>query len=298
MNDRGKWVELSVERFESLAKIARQGASPALRAIEAVLVIGLGLSAAKLAWLAIEPGGAVSPDIPVRASVRGPMVTTSAISVDTSRLIHENPFGAGAAILADTPDAPETSLNLRLRGVRASSDEADGIAWITTPNNETAAYRPGEVILDGVTLHRIYADRVTLRKAGQTEALLMEGGAGLLSVLTTPGSNEARDGLSPNTTTSRVARADLVSSITIDPVHRGTDFVGYRIGSRGDETVLIQAGLRPGDVVIGLDGAAITDVPPAELARKFSDPAPVRLTLDRDGQTFDHTLAPEEARSR
>ncbi len=52
----------------------------------------------------------------------------------------------------------------------------------------------------------------------------------------------------------------------------------------------------PGDIVTGLDGAAITDVPPAELARQFSDPAAVRLVIDRNGQTLEHTLAPEEAR--
>jgi len=287
-----------VERFESLATIARRAATPALRVVEASLVVGIGLCAARLVWLAVEPGGAVSPNIPVRASVQGPAAAVSTVSVDTSRLIHENPFGSGTTIIADMPDAPETSLNLRLRGVRASSEEAGGIAWITTPNNETAAYKPGEVILDGVTLHRIYADRVTLRKAGQTEALLMEGGAGLLSVLTEPGDEAASGSLSSNTTTAKFVRADLVASITIDPVHRGSDFVGYRIGTRGDEAPLIQAGLRAGDVVVGVDGTAITDVPPAELARKISNPAPVRLKIDRDGQTIDHTLAPEEARPR
>ena len=263
------------ERLESLAVFARRSVGPALRVIEVALVVGIGLAVAKLIWLAAEPGGAVSPDIPVRAVVQKPQGNTASISVDTSRLLHENPFGAASALVTDIPDAPETSLNLKLRGVRASSEEDGGIALITTPDNRTAAYSPGEPILDGVTLQRIYGDRVTLRKGGQTEALMMEGGAGLLSVLTTPG---------------------LMSSITIDPVHRGQEFVGYRIGSRGDADMMTRAGLQTGDIIVGLDGADINDVPPAELARKFSDPNPVRLKIDRDGKTIDHTLAPEEAR--
>jgi general secretion pathway protein C len=287
------------ERLESIAVLVRRGAGPALRVIEAALVVGLGLAGAKLAWLAIEPGGAVSPDIPVRAVAQQQEDVSAVITVDTSRLIHENPFGAASAVIADLPDAPETSLNLKLRGVRASSEEAGGIALITTPDNRTAAYAPGETILDGVTLHRIYGDRVTLRKGGQTEALMMDGGAGLLSVLTTPGApGQPIDAASEGATTARVARADLMSSITIDPVHRGQEFVGYRIGARGDAAAMVRAGLQPGDVVVGLDGADINNIPPAELARKFSDPNPVRLRIDRDGKTFDHTLAPEEARSK
>ncbi|WP_339679333.1 type II secretion system protein N [uncultured Hyphomonas sp.] len=285
------------ERLESLAIFARRSVGPALRVIEVALVVGIGLAAAKLIWLAVEPGGAVSPDIPVRAVVQPPQGIAASITVDTSRLLHENPFGAASALVADIPDAPETSLNLTLRGVRASSEEGGGIALITTPDNRTAAYSPGEAILEGVTLHRIYGDRVTLRKGGQTEALMMEGGAGLLSVLTTPGQPDPEsNNSSSGSTIARIARADLMSSITIDPVHHGQEFVGYRIGSRGDADVMIRAGLQPGDVVVGLDGADINDVPPAELARKFSDPNPVRLKIDRDGKTIDHTLAPEEAR--
>jgi general secretion pathway protein C len=286
-----------VERFESLSRIARRSAGPISRFSEIALTACLGLVAARLIWLAVEPGGAVSPDLPVRGAAPVQQGAGTPMLVDTSRLVHENPFGAATTIVADLPDAPETSLNLRLRGVRASSEETGGIAWITTPDNQTAAYAPDDVILDGVTLHRIYADRVTLRKGGQTEALIMEGGAGLLSVLTSPDdAPAARTTGNTRTATGRVARADLMANVTIDPVHRGQDFIGYRLGTRGDTAVLQSAGLMPGDIVTGLDGAAITDVPPAELARKFSDPAAVRLVIDRNGQTLEHTLAPEEAR--
>jgi general secretion pathway protein C len=287
------------ERLESLAIVAQRGAGPALRMVEAALCIGIGLAVAKLVWLAIEPGGAVSPNMPIRSIAYPQTGASPVIAVDTSRLIHENPFGAASAIIADMPDAPETSLNLKLRGVRASSEEAGGIALITTPDNRTAAYSPGEAILDGVALHRIYADRVTLRKGGQTEALMMDGGAGLLSVLTTQGQSgdQARE-MSGGITTARIARADLMSSITIDPVHRGQQFIGYRIGARGDADAMNRAGLQPGDVVVSLDGTDINNISPAELARKFSDPNPVRLRIDRGGEIIDHTLAPEEARSQ
>lgn len=283
------------ESIESIAILSRRWARPFLRVVEVVLVILLGLVLARLAWLIIEPGGAVSLNIPTHISSAQPGAPARSVDVDTTRLTRENPFGSDPVTMAEIPDAPETSLNLRLRGLRASTEENDGVALITGPDNRTAAYGPGDDILDGVILHKIYGDRVTLRKGGQIEALLMEGGAGLLSVLTVPGQDKPTSSIDESAP-RLVARTDLMSNITIDPVHSGGSFVGFRIGARGDADALTRAGLQPGDVVVGLDGNAITDVAPAELARKFSDPQPVRLRIDRQGKVFEHTLAPEEAR--
>lgn len=285
------------ERLESLLVLVRRGAGPTMRVFEAALVAGIGLAAARLVWLMVEPGGAVSPDVPVRTADAQPRNVAASISVDTSRLVHENPFATTSGVMAGIPDTPETSLNLILRGVRASSNEAGGIAFITTPDNRTATYAPGDVILDGVTLNRIHADRVTLRKGGQVEALLMEGGAGLLSVLTQPGASDPDASVPPaSQDDAYIARADLVSTLTIDPVHRGRQFVGYRIDSREDNAALARAGLQPGDVVVGVDGAPVTGISPAVLVRKFSNSHEVRLQIDRAGTMIDHTLAPEEAR--
>ncbi|KCZ50450.1 type II secretion system protein N [Hyphomonas pacifica] len=284
------------EHLENVKGMARRAAGPTLRIAETGLVIGLGLMCARLVWLVVDPGGAVSPDIPVRAAAAPAGTTAVSLDADTARLMRENPFGSGMTNIADIPDAPETSLNLKLRGVRASTKEDDGIALITTPDNRTSAYTPGDAILDGVVLHRIYGDRVTLRKGGQTETLIMVGGAGLLSVLTVPGEQVPADARASGGASAQIARADLISSLTIDPVHREGTFIGYRIGSRNDSSVLTSAGLQAGDVVVGLNGGPITDMPPAELAKKFSQPEALRLRIDRDGRIIEQTLVPEEAR--
>ena len=283
------------DRFEYFAIIARRWVRPVLRVAEVMLVVSLALVMAKLVWVVVDPGGAVSPNIPLQAAPVQTDILRPVLEVDTLRLTRENPFGSGPVEVAEVPEAPETTLNLRLRGVRASTEENDGVALITTPDNRTSAYGPGDAILDGVVLNRIYGDRVTLRKSGQIEALLMESGAGLLSVLTVPGQSAPMPADNV-TAVNGIARVDLMSNLTIDPVHHGNDFVGYRIGTRGDVAVLTRAGLQPGDVVVGMDGDAMTDVAPADLARKFSDPNPVLLRIDRQGQVIEHTLAPEEAR--
>lgn len=284
------------ERLESLKGMARRAAGPALRIAETGMVVAFGLVCARLVWLVVDPGGAVSPNIPVRAASAPAGATEMAVETDISRLMRENPFGTGPSVIADIPDAPETSLNLKLRGVRASSQKDDGIALITTPDNRTAAYTPGDAILDGVVLHRIYGDRVTLRKAGQIETLIMVGGAGLLSVLTVPGEEAPEAFRTTGDASALIARADLISNLTIDPVHREGAFIGYRIGTHGDTSVLTSAGLQPGDIVVGMDGGSITDMPPAELAKKFSRPEALRLRIDRDGRIVEQTLVPEEAR--
>ena len=79
-------------------------------------------------------------------------------------LTRSNRFGAAAAAGDIIPDAPATSLNLTLKGVRSVADSTSGespdqvsIAIIQTPDGRALTYQPGDTIIDGVTLDRVSA---------------------------------------------------------------------------------------------------------------------------------------------
>jgi len=265
-------------------------AGPAIMVTEVLLVAGLAVILAKAAWLIADSGGAVSGQPPpVLPSQGAGAPERQIIAGDMSLLKTLDPFNRGGEVADIVQDAPETKLNLVLKGVRASAD-GTGVAMIVMPNNRLSIFAPGETILDGVVLDRVYGDRVTLRKDGQIEALLMSSGGDRLSVLSSPGDPAPRvsgssassdDGLISTTAT------DFLANLAINPVHRGQDFVGYEITSRGDAALLERSGLKPGDIVLSVDGVAIGATGPGELAMKLSSSRKVRLRIDRDGRQVD-----------
>lgn len=274
---------------------------PAILAAEVALVAVLAVLLAKTGWLMIEPGGAVSAPQPMAQAARATEAKSrSNLSGDPALLVTSNPFVSGAKPVAAIPDAPETKLNLVLKGVRASAD-GTGVAMIVMPDNRLHIFAPGERILDGVVLDRVYGDRVTLRKDGQIEALLMASGADRLAVLSNPDSPAA--GTVPssgNMTTigsgsvtgagTANAAGAFLSNLIINPVHHGQDFVGYEIGSRGDAALLARSGLQAGDIVIAMEGVPAASIAPGELAMRLASEKTIRLRIDRDGRQIDQTF--------
>ncbi|MEZ6000861.1 type II secretion system protein N [Hyphomonas sp.] len=265
-------------------------AGPSIMVTEVLLIAGLAVILAKIGWLIVEPGGAVLGQQPMvlRSNVDGEPAGKTLVG-DMTLLVTSNPFSLMAEPVEDVQEAPETNLNLVLKGVRASAD-GTGVAMIVMPNNRLSIFAPGETILDGVVLDRVYGDRVTLRKDGQIEALLMSSGADRLSVLSSPGDPEPRtsgsnaagdDGLISTTA------SDFLANLAINPVHRGQDFVGYEISSRGDAALLELSGLKSGDIILSVDGVSIGATGPGELAMKLSSSRKVRLRIDRNGRQID-----------
>ena len=265
---------------------------PAILVLEIALVALLAIMVARIAWLVIEPGGAVSHSEPL---VQSPHAATDqsryALAGDPALLVRQNPFAEGVEPVVEVPEAPETKLNLVLKGVRASAD-GTGVAMIVMPNNRLHLFAPGDTVLDGVVLDRVYGDRVTLRKNGQLEALLMASGADRLSVLTSPGEPappKAAAAEVDNGTVSTTA-TDFLTNLAINPVHRGQDFVGYEISSRSDEAMLQRSGLRSGDIVLAVNGIPVTSTPPGELAMRLASEKKLSMRIDRDGRQIDQTF--------
>ena len=269
---------------------------------ELALAVALAVLLARIAWLVIEPGGAVSRVETLGQYQASPSQTQASQtrSPDYDLLVSLNPFDrTGQDVEAIVPDAPETKLNLVLKGVRATAD-GGGSAMIQTPDNRMQIYRPGDAILEGVLLDRVFGDRIILRKDGATEALLMRSTLDRLSVLTGP--DDAGNPPQPFTGTSDTAGAasppkvrstadSFLMNLEINPVHRGQTFVGYEVGARADAGLLRDAGLEPGDIVLSINGRPVSGITPGDFAKEFSVSETIRLRIDRDGRIMDQKFS-------
>ena len=85
-------------------------------------------------------------------------------------------FGqAQVASSAQSPTvAPETKLNLVLRGVIASGKASDELAIIGPRGGKEKSYAIGDKLPGGAELKEIYADRVILQYRGRLETLTLQ----------------------------------------------------------------------------------------------------------------------------
>ena len=140
-------------------------------ALDIVLVILLASVLARLVWVMLAPTAFVT-DVP--------QISTSTVTAEQTRLQADpaflarfNPFNRdlSASEVTIEEDAPETSLNLEIRSLIASTDPDKSLVRLRLPDNSDQRFRVGDTIVSGVTLERILSDRVILSRSGRREVL-------------------------------------------------------------------------------------------------------------------------------
>ncbi len=190
----------------------------------------------------------------------------------------------------DPVDAPDTRLNLELRGTIEAEDES--LAIIAEGGRDEKVYAIGDAVAGGASLHTVYTDRVLLRRAGQLETLRLpratESG--------NKGAPPRRQGAAPSRASSireivSQAPAKLTDVIRPQPVFRDGKQQGYRVYPGRDRQRFSALGLRPGDLITQINGLSLDD--PArgmEIFRSLGDATQVSVTLERSGQAQVLTL--------
>ncbi len=282
--------------LEKLSMIER----PARLVIELGLVIFLALLAARLAWTVVAPVESVADyaNRPLPSPMRG---TSSSLTIATDRsvLVRDNPFSQGDSEPV-IEDAPETSLNLKLIGLRMSTDGTDaGNAIITTPNGQVENFSVGDEILAGVSLERILSDRVILNRDGASETLMLGGRRAGLSVITDDsrtidadalnvGESEQGQNLNVQSAANvgRLAGPDeFFGAVSASPEMRDGTLIGYRLSPIGTADTMRRAGLQPGDILQAIDGVPVSDLNVSGLLDSISEIETAELLVNRDGST-------------
>ncbi|MBU2478975.1 MAG: hypothetical protein KKA36_07775, partial [Gammaproteobacteria bacterium] len=160
------------------------------RLVALLLGVWLLYRMAVLVWQVVpEPELAEMPA--TVTDIAAPAPSSAKPRQDVANLVNWHLFGAPntsepAPNTSGPIDAPDTRLNLVLRGV-LSSDEPDGArAIIAEPNGNENFFRVGSALPGGAELKEIYADRIILMRAGRHETLRLPREA-MEGAVTAPG---------------------------------------------------------------------------------------------------------------
>lgn len=262
----------------------RLDAAAAARWTTALLVVALGISLARLTWLLV----------PVAELPRAPLAAAKAASVaaaprlDSVAAMHL--FGAPQAApqpAAAQINAPETSLNLTLRGLFAAARKESAFAIIAEGAGNERPYRIGAKLGGGAVVHDILPDRVVLERAGRYETLrLPKERLELSTAAASPSSAGLNPAMSGQLRDLREAiknnPQELLSLAELQPVMQGGQLRGYRIRPRRYLDLFSAAGLTANDVVTAVNGIPVTD--PAQFAAlnaQLSSASSLRLSVER-----------------
>ncbi|MCW8934853.1 MAG: type II secretion system protein GspC [Gammaproteobacteria bacterium] len=186
--------------------------------------------------------------------------------------------------------APETRLNLQLKGVLATSPMEYGSAIISKgKNGQEDTYSLGDKV-SSATIKEIYSDRVILERAGKLETLRMpkDDNASLItsSADTTPSIRDSSPG---------AVLSDIRSQILKNPTSFGKYAIpipynengrlrGYRLQPQGDRSLFDKVGLDPNDVIVAVNGVELNNPTKGLKAlRSLQSAKSIDLTVLRNG---------------
>jgi general secretion pathway protein C len=257
--------------------------------------VALAIALARLAAVLLAFGAPAAPPatpMTVEQLVRG--AESGAASVSSWHLF-------GNALPAADPRgvaaAPDTGLDLVLRGLFAGDDPKDGRAILVDGSGVERSVRPGDEVASGVTLDGVYPDRVTLSRGGVIEALrlprpdggvapaaasgsgpggiaiqnrplppsmLPQAAGGTLPGMAAPGQpfvtpSVSTAGMDWNAATAKlgVDAQQLAREVSVLPVLENGRFVGVRVQAGRDNPLAAKLGLQPDDIVTEVNGVPL-----------------------------------------
>ena len=258
---------------------------PLLLSVTLVLLIAYQLATAT--WAIVSPQTGVASD----DGTPGPAATPPP---DPEAIVQRHLFGAADAVpgAVRTIDAPETRLDLTLRGIAASGSREFARALIAGPDNKEKVYAIGADVPGGARVHEIHADRVLLNRRGALETLRLpkfgDGNDPVPPVAAQPVGAVAVDNLR-----NQAATDDLVEVVRPQAVMVDGQLRGFRVYPGRDRRRFAELGLRAGDLVTAVNGSPLTDMTQSlEAMRALTGNAEVSLTVERGDETENITVTP------
>lgn len=265
------------------------------------------LALSRLVWALLPVADSAMPaDVTVLNPVASRGAVTSADSIDIEQLRDWHLFGeAGAeaevAVIEEVVTAAtdrdgiergarETRLDLKLRGIVASTEDGLGHAIIEHKSRQAVYAVEDKLPVSGqVVLAKVMPTQVVLDNGGTYELMLLFEGSDLETQLSSGAVPAANRKPSPGPAiTGRVdKRADadatalalsyrdrlyqnpqsLAEVVSVSAVREDGELLGYRISPGKDPGQFEQLGFKTGDLVTGINGIALND--PANTMRLY-----------------------------
>lgn len=194
-----------------------------------------------------------------------------------------------------TTEAPETKLNLVLKGVLAATPMKLGSAIISMGKQGSEdTYGIGDKI-SSATLMEVYPDKVILERAGRLETLRMpkDDSPNLITKSTSSKLYSRNRARTPGGKLAKI-RKDILKNPTSFgkyaipvPYRENGRLIGYRLQPQGDRSLFDSLGFDAKDVIIAVNGVELSNPSKALKAlRKLQRAKSIDLTVLRDGAEF------------
>jgi len=240
-----------------------------LAVLELLLAAALGVQCARILWAAITPVG-------MFGDWRPPPVIEMSPRARAALFASFDPFYRTAPVQTDTHAV--TGLALQLFGTRVNEASGAGSAIIAGPDGAQASYAVGDTIVSGVTLKAVAVDHVVLSHAGSDELLFLD---------------QSKAAPPPPDAAPSLLRADRLSTELglVPRVGTGGSVTGLSVSPAAPGGAFAQAGFRPGDVIVSIDGRAVRSPNDVQAFVQALNPgAQVALQVDRGGTVVPLTL--------
>lgn len=275
----------SLRSPEGLAAAARANAP---KIVTAILAIAIAAQAAVL--LTNYFGAADRPNLQTTAL---PSSTGPTHSLDLAGILNAHLFGQAAPQPGDDSNAPQTSLALVLAGVLAQPDPTKGLALVGESAAAAKVHAVGDTLPGGAKLHGIYFDRVVLDRGGTLESLMLphQSAPAGLSSSAAPVSAPANVGDRLRQIVQQDPQA-LQNVLRWQQVmNRDGHMSGVRVYPERNPAVFAKLGLRPGDLITGVNGTPLDDPNRGdEILRSLGSMPEAKVTVMRNGRTTDLML--------
>lgn len=184
--------------------------------------------------------------------------------------------GDGASASEATEGLATTGLSLVLVGVFVADEAQASAALVAQPNRKAKRYRIGDRLPGRATLEAVYRDRVVIRRGGVRELIRFPEPKERFAVASRSGDRPASvepPSAAPATSSTDTPSprkpsrppipegdpASLLYDAGLTPVKPGAA-EGYALGELAANPVLRQAGLRPGDRILSVNGRAVGNI--------------------------------------
>ncbi|WP_407467884.1 type II secretion system protein N [Xanthomonas campestris pv. raphani] len=240
-----------------------------------VLLVLLAVQCVRLVWLLVTP--------------LGPLGTAQGATTAT-------PLPALQRDVFFRAPADSGDLGLVLHGVRVGG--SDAAAYLSTGDGRQGAYRIGDAVAPGLTLQAIAADHVMVRAGSALRRLPLIEHAAASAAIPAPAPAGGAPAAAAAVASNVGARTAAAGTTAVDPqqllrttgLRANADGGGFTVMPRGDDALLRQAGLAPGDVLTQLNGRTLDAEHLREPQDELRDGQTATLTYRRDGQTHTMTL--------
>ena len=266
------------------------------RAVSLLLLVAVGVMAAQLTWQVLAPDLRPPVTVEVRAVEVAPAPGVGQES-PLAKVADLPLFGVlGTRPTAEPVVAPDTRLRLRLIGLVAGDAPEQGRAIIAESGSPERLYAVGDAVGGGqARLHQIHADRVILERDGSFETLRLPRADG-----STPGAPPGAAPVRPAPDAAPAGTADvpriqrsawledperLLQAVRARPVIRDGILHGLEVHPTRNAREFQQAGLRPGDVIVSVNGLPLSAIEDTDrLLQDLAGQLRVDLVVERDGQ--------------